>query len=121
MSNAEILPPENGGTPPLAPESGRISVIIMYALYFAAFITGITYFAAIVLAYVKKDDLRGTVYEGHIKNGIEVFWVTLIAGIFGWLTIWLGVGMVILFFTTIWYLFRTIKGFMRALDGRAYR
>lgn len=120
MSQPDILPPETGRTPP-DPDSGRMTVLIMYGLYFAAFITGITFFAAVVLAYVKKDDLRGTPYEGHIKNGIEVFWVSLIAFVLGWLTIILGVGFLILFGIFLWYLYRTIKGFLRALDGKPFR
>ena len=120
MSQPDILPPETGGVTP-DPDSGRMTVLIMYGLYFAAFITGITYFAAVVLAYVKKDDLRGTVYESHIKNGIDVFWVSLIAFIFGWMTIIFGVGFLILFGMFVWYLYRTIKGVLRALDGKAFR
>jgi uncharacterized membrane protein len=111
-----ILPPEGRK----AGDSGRVTVLIMYGLFFAAFITGITFFAAGILAYVQRDDLKGTVYEGHIRNGIEVFWVSMACAVIGWLTFLLGIGMVILFGATIWYLYRTIKGFLRALDGRAY-
>jgi uncharacterized membrane protein len=110
-----ILPPAGK-----AADQGRMTVIIMYGLFFAAFITGLSFFAAGVLAYVQRDDLKGTIYEGHIRNGIEVFWVTLVAAVAGAITIFLGVGLAILFGTFLWYLYRTIKGFMRALDGRAY-
>lgn len=125
MSQPEttVLPPEPGNTVPPSrnPDSGRATVLIMYALYFAFFITGITFFAAVVLAYVQRDDLRGTVYESHITNGIEVFWASLIAGIVGFATMIFGVGFLILFGLVLWYFYRTIKGFLRALDARPFR
>lgn len=110
-----IIPPEGRSG-----DQGRMSVIIMYGLYFATFIVGVTAIAAVVLAYVQRDDLKGTIYESHIKNGIEIFWVMLIGGIVGAVTIFLGIGIAILFGLLVWFLYRTIKGFIRALDGKAY-
>jgi len=113
-----VLPPETARSA----DQGRMSVIIMYGLYFAAFITGgLTTIAAVVLAYVQREDLKGTIYESHIKNGIEVFWVTLVLGIVGAVTVLLGIGILILFALLVWYLYRTIKGFLRALDARPFR
>ncbi len=123
----------------------RAFVLIAYALYLLALVNGVTLIAGVVLLYVKRDEARGTLWDGHFRNLIGVFWVCLIVAalvtaatlstvfyalvatngnppppLVGGLFVALplmgvaGVGLL------VWYLYRTIGGFARALDGRAY-
>jgi len=126
----------------------RATVLIAYGLFLLALVNGFTAIAGVVLLYVKRGDARGTSWDGHFRNLITVFWVgvalaaVLIAvalpalasvffalvntnghppvEAFGGLLVlgpiaWLA-GAV--FF--VWYLIRTISGFVRALEGRPY-
>lgn len=120
----------------------RVMALVSYGLYFAAFFNGITAIIGLVLAYVKRDDARGTAYESHFNNLITVFWVALVAlglvvgaiwfGVLGALLaadrinpetslLWVPVAIVGYLLLAIWYLYRTIVGFVRALEGRPYR
>ena len=59
-------------------DSARTMAIIVYLLYLAALINGLTAIIGVILAYVKRDESRGTVYESHFSNAIEVFWIYLV-------------------------------------------
>jgi len=99
----------------------RTLAIICYVLYFAALISGITALIGVIIAYVKMGDARGTLWESHFDNLISVFWVALIGCIVGVLTVWvLGLGVLILLALFIWYLYRTIKGILAAVDSKPY-
>jgi len=104
-----------------APENLRLFTIVVYALYIAAFCNGLTAIIGVIIAYVKRGDARGTIYESHFTNAIEVFWISLVIGLIAiplWFLFFLGalihLGLI------VWYLYRSIKGLVRALDGRAY-
>ena len=119
----------------------RLLVILCYALFILVFTNGLTSIVGVVLAYVKRGDVRGTIWESHLNNLISVFWtgvaffvvfVALAAfGVFGvWHSavtdqfsapvlilpvIWLAsVGYL------VWYLYRTVRGLLQAIENKAY-
>ena len=97
----------------------KTTVLIVHGLYALGMLTGITALVGVILAYVKRADARGTVYESHITYAIRTFWIgvsLLFTGII--LTVVL-VGTVILALSTVWYLIRLVRAFVAALDGRA--
>ena len=51
-------------TPQQAEANKNITQVI-YGLYAASLIVGITYIVAIILNYVKRDDVKGTYLESH--------------------------------------------------------
>lgn len=46
--------------------------------------------------------------------------MALIGAVLGWLTIWFLVGFAIWFALVIWYLYRGIRGLLRAAEDRPY-
>ena len=47
-----------------------------YGLYLVApFTTGLTTLIGVILAHIRKDGARGTIFESHYRNLILVFWV----------------------------------------------
>lgn len=101
-------------------DSARTATIIVYLLYLAALVNGITAIIGVVLAYVKRDDVRGTIYEGHFSNAIEVFWVYLVGMLIAVPLCFVLVGIPLVIALYIWVLFRVIKGLVRAMDGLPY-
>ncbi|HEY2069005.1 MAG TPA: hypothetical protein VGG48_05580 [Rhizomicrobium sp.] len=135
--------------PTVSSESSlKLTALLSYGLMLLACTNGFTALIGVVIAYVKREDARGTLYESHFRNIIAVFWTSLAlfvlflavvgAGIVhffgippqppehfarthlpemigGGVLVW---GTMICF--AVWYLYRVIKGFVRALDGRAY-
>lgn len=106
---------------PDALESARTTAIIVYLLYLAALVNGFTAIIGVILAYIKRDDVRGTIYEGHFSNAIEVFWVFLIGMIIAVPLCFVLIGFPLVALIYVWVLFRTIKGLVRAIDGKPYR
>ncbi len=102
-------------------ESLRKITIFDYALHIASPLVSVMTLSviALIINYVKIGETRGTPYESHMRNMISTFWWTalwlvltgLLAvisfGVFAWLMI----------VPILWYLYRNIKGLLRALDG----
>lgn len=99
--------------------SSRRLTLVIYALQAASFFNGITLFVALVLNYVKREDVAGTVLESHFRWQIRTFWFALLWGVVGWLTFLLVVGYLLLVADALWVIYRIAKGWMRLNDGKA--
>jgi uncharacterized membrane protein len=108
--------------PALHTEDLRTTAIVVYVLYLAAAIScGIAGIAGVIVAYVKRGEAMGTIWESHYDNQISAFWVWLVLAIAGGLTIWvLGLGLVVIGIAFVWFLYRTIKGLLRAIEFKPY-
>jgi uncharacterized membrane protein len=57
----------------------RLMAALVYGLFLFSIPThGLTALIGVIVAYVKRSDARGTIYESHFGNAITVFWVTLV-------------------------------------------
>jgi len=72
----------------------------------------------VIVNYMKKSEVAGTALESHFKWQIHTFWWSMLWGVIGFLTSFVGVGFIILFLLAIWYVYRIVKGFLRLNDGR---
>lgn len=113
--------------PPAAPitatpiDDTRTFVIIVYGLYLAALLcVGLSGIVGVGLAYVKRDETRGTIWHSHLENAIRIFWVWFGLSVIGVLTVWLVIGLFILIGAYIYFAYHTIKGLVRAVDSQAY-
>lgn len=92
---------------------------VIYALYAASIVFGITCIAAIIMNYIKKDDVAGTYLESHFRWQIRTFWFGLLWGVVGLATILIFIGWLVLIASSIWYIYRIVKGWLRLNDGKA--
>jgi len=75
-------------TPGASQQAGlRTTAMICYGLYLLGFFTGFTTIIGVIIAYIKKSDAVGTVWESHFRNLILVFWVMLAAFVIGLATL----------------------------------
>lgn len=128
--------------------SERNSVLVAYGLYLLGAVTGgLTTLAGMILAMVKLDGARGTLFESHYRNMILVFWVwlavivgagaTILAGVAGvafslfaaWpagglavipaaLAFWLIALAVVA--ACLWYYWRLVRGLVLTLDDKPF-
>jgi uncharacterized membrane protein len=98
--------------------SARNVTTIIYALYAASFLVGITSIVAIVMNYVKRDDMQGTLFESHFRWQIRTFWFGLLWGVLGLLTVFIMVGFVVLFANAVWIIYRIVKGWLNLNDNK---
>jgi uncharacterized membrane protein len=92
---------------------------IIYALNALGFLTGgLTSIAAIIMNYVKRDDVKGTFLESHFNWQIRTFWWSLLWAVIGFVTMVILVGFVILAADCIWVIYRIIKGWLALNENK---
>ena len=82
--------------------------------------TGITAIISVVIAYLKRDDARGTPFESHYSNAIEIFWVFFACMLVVVPLCFVLIGIPLIVALYVWVIFRTVKGLVRAIDAKAY-
>lgn len=92
--------------------------LVVYVLYALSFLYGITAIAGVVIAYIKRDDVRGTWLESHFAWQIRTFWWGLLWTVVGVVLALVAVGFLILLAVWIWAIYRVVKGWLRLNDGR---
>ena len=120
---------------PGTPSSSLISMtLLVYALLGVAAVvglvssgfpliaplTGIVGIVGIILAYVKRSEATGTWLESHYRWLIRTFWYSLLWGAIGAVVfvvlaiiiVGLFIGYLIWVATTIWVLYRLVRGYM---------
>lgn len=106
-------------TPANAEQSAKTLTTVIYALYAAAFLLGgVTAIAAIVINYVKKDEVAGTWLASHFRWQIRTFWFGLLWGILGTILLLAIVGWFILIANAVWVIYRIVKGWLNLNDGK---
>lgn len=86
-------------------------VYIVYILYILGYVTGIANLIGVVLAYMVKDPEQPITYS-HYQEQIKIFWFSLIGFIVGLLTVHIFLGVLILIFTYVWVIIKTVKGLL---------
>ena len=96
----------------------RQYTMIIYILYMVAILVGVTSIVGVIMAYVKRDDFAGTDYEDHITYLIRTFWISLIGYLIGAVLSIVGIGIIIIIAVGIWYIYRSIAGFIKFNDNK---
>lgn len=99
-------------------KSAKTLTTIIYALYAASFLVGITAIVAIVMNYVKKEDVAGTFLESHFRWQIRTFWFALLWCAAGAIMMLILVGWFVLAANGIWVIYRIVKGWLRLNDNK---
>lgn len=98
--------------------SNKNVAMVCYALYALSALVGITAIAAIIINYVKRDDVRGTWLESHFRWQIRTFWFGLLWAVIGMILAIIAIGFVVLFAVSVWLIYRVVKGWLYLNDNR---
>lgn len=116
----------------------RSLTIVLYVLYIIAiFSAGILALVALVINYIKRDAVRGSIFESHFTWQIRTFWWYLIWNIIAFLpflflfftgenvTAFAGVALgsttfclAVIGLSWIWIVYRAIKGLIKVNDNQ---
>lgn len=104
----------------LQKESNHKNVtILIYILLALGFVTGgLTAIAAVIINYIKRDDVRGSWLEGHFRWQINTFWFGLLWTIIAFLTWLVLLGWFTGALVTIWLVYRIAKGAIYLNDNK---
>jgi uncharacterized membrane protein len=105
-------------SPAQAQDPLRTITLIVYALKAAGFVVGLTFIVAVVINYVKREDVAGTLYESHFRWQIRTFWFGLLWCALGAILMFIVVGWFVLFANMVWLIYRIVKGWLRLLENK---
>ena len=92
---------------------------VIYGLYALALLGfGTTAIIAIVLNYIKKDDVRGTWLESHFRWQIGTFWWSVVWCVVGAIAWVLLLGWVVWGVAGIWFIYRVAKGWLNLNENK---
>ena len=111
----------DSGTPKSPEELAGLKniTLMVYLLQALSFLWGVTAIVGVIVNYVKRDDVRGTVYDSHFDWQIRTFWWGLLWSVVGvLLVVAFGLGLLILFVAWIWAIYRVVKGWLKLSEGK---
>jgi uncharacterized membrane protein len=116
-----------------APVSAILAVYVLFGIAAVVGIAGHGLFigaplltllglVAVIIAYVKRDDARGTWTASHVTWLIRTFWWSFLWNVIGWIVavtvIGIPVAWVIWVATTIWVIYRLVRGYLYFKDSQ---
>lgn len=99
--------------------SNKNVTMLIYILLALGFLTGgLTAIAAVIINYIKRDDVRGSWLEGHFRWQINTFWFGFLWTIIALLTWLVLLGWFTGALVTIWLVYRIAKGAIYLNDNK---
>jgi uncharacterized membrane protein len=89
---------------------------IVYILYLASILIGITAIVGLILAYVNREDAPDWL-QSHYRFQIRTFWMAVFYWVTGIILLNFIIGWVVLLFLLFWLIVRCAKG-IKYLDRR---
>ena len=97
--------------------AGRAGAHLMYGCYAVSLFTAVPMVVGVIAAYLSKGDAT-PIYRGHLQYGITTFWWSLLWLILGMVLLLVFIGYVFLFIGWVNMAWRSVRGWMRLIDGR---
>ena len=97
-------------------EPGPTNVQVIYVLYLASFVVGITAIVGIVIAHLNRGKAGGWI-ETHYTWAIRTFWIGLLGGFVSLILMIVGIGILLALAVAIWVIVRCIVGLQAAGRG----
>lgn len=110
MSNPDQAPEQRQTDRWLEP--GKANLQVIYILYLASFVIGITGIVGIVLAHLNRGKSEAWL-ESHYTWAIRTFWLGLLGVFISALLMIVMIGMLTMILVVIWVIVRTIVGLQK--------
>ncbi|MFD2261342.1 DUF4870 family protein [Lacibacterium aquatile] len=83
--------------------------MLIYILYLAGMVVGVTPLIGIIVAYVNKGSGAEWV-QSHYRFQIRTFWIGLLIAVIGLVTSFIMIGFLVLLAYVIWWIVRCVVG-----------
>ena len=97
-------------------EPGQANVQVIYFLFLAGFVIGVSTLVGLVIAYMNRGKAGGWV-ETHYTWAIRTFWIGMLYAFIAVVLMIVGVGFLLAFATAVWVIVRCIIGLQAAGRG----
>jgi len=92
-------------------------------LIVTAFITGWPSILAVILNYLKRSEVRGTLLDSHFRWQIRTFWFAflwvMLALVLAISVVGLPMAIVLALLSGLWIFYRVVRGWLNLLDRKA--
>ncbi len=92
-------------------------VVIIYALYLASFVIGITSIVGVIMAYTAQGKAPAWL-QSHYRFQIRTFWLFLLFAVISILLAFVFIGILTLALAAIWFIVRCVKGILWVQNGQ---
>jgi len=93
--------------------------LLVYLLQALGFVTGgLTAIAALVINYIKRDEVSDSWLEGHFRWQVNTFWYGLLWTVLAWLSWLILLGWLSAAVVTVWLIYRIVKGAIYLNDDK---
>ena len=99
-------------------EPGKGNVQLVYVLYLAGFVVGITPLVGLIFAYINRGKAGG-IYDSHYTYAIRTFWIGLLYSLISLALTFLFIGILGFIATAVWSIVRCIIGLQKVSRGEA--
>lgn len=93
-------------------EPGKTNLQVIYILYLASFVIGLTGLVGIVLAYLNRGKSEPWL-ESHYTWAIRTFWIGLLGSFISFVLFFLVIGMFTIILVAIWFIVRIVVGLQK--------
>jgi len=117
MSTTEPAPPP---PPPPSPQpmvSDKQLALVVYILYFASYVVGITAIIGVVIAHVQVGQ-ADPLLRSHYQFQIRTFWIGVLYLGIGIILCLIVIGFAVLLWWFVWTLVRCVKGVLALNENR---
>lgn len=97
-------------------EPGSKNATLIYILYLASIVVGITSIVGVIFAYLNRG--KGAAWvDTHYTYQIRTFWIGLLFSFIGIILMFVFIGILVLIAVLVWMIVRCIKGLQLASRG----
>lgn len=97
-------------------EAGPENAKLVYLLFLASLVFGITSIIGVIMAYMNKEGTEPWL-KSHYQYQIRTFWIGILYSVVAFFFVFVVIGYFLFLAILIWVIVRCIKG-MKALDQR---
>ena len=101
-------------------EPGQSNAQVIYILYLASLVVGVTMIVGVVLAYINRGKTGGFV-ESHYTFLIRTFWIGLLYGLISVVLFFVFIGVLLMFVVLVWFIARCVLGLQALQRGEAVK
>ena len=99
-------------------EPGKTNIQVIYVLYLASMIVGITSIIGVIIAYMNRGKAGGWI-ESHYTWAIRTFWMGILYSLIAAVLMIVGIGFLLIIAVAIWAIIRIVKGLQKAARDEA--
>jgi uncharacterized membrane protein len=97
---------------------GGNNVKLVYVLYLASVVVGLTILIGLVIAYINRGQAAGSWAASHYTYQIRTFWIGLLYSVISFALMFIAIGFVLIVGVAIWGIVRCVRGLQWASAGK---